>query len=147
MPRTGGLKFSAVYSARSGTPFSLVDTHARCGPQRPHDQRVPAGRHLHRRRRRTRSRVDYKGGRNGARGPNYQRLDFRAGYRFRLAGGRTLDAFLDMFNVTNEPNFAEPDTREQPERSPRFAATFLSVTATLDESPTRTAQINVRFGF
>ena len=46
-----------------------------------------------------------------ARGPNYQRLDFRAGYRIRLAGGRTIDAFLDVFNVTNRAELREPEQR------------------------------------
>ncbi len=58
--------------------------------------------------------VDYKGGRSGARGPNYQRLDMRAGYRIRLNGGRTIDAFLDIFNLTNEANFANPTNVTNP---------------------------------
>ena len=85
--------------------------------------------------------MDYKGGRNGGRGPNYQRLDFRGGYRFRLNGGRTIDAFLDVFNATNEANFANPNNDR------RVPATFLRITQTLNESPPRTAQINLRFGF
>ena len=84
--------------------------------------------------------VDYKGGRNGARGPNFKRLDLRAGYRLRLGGARTLDAFLDIFNLTNEPNFATP-TGDL--RSPNF----LRITSTVNTSPTRTAQINLRYGF
>jgi hypothetical protein len=145
VPRTGGLKLSAVYSARSGTPYSLVDTTF------DHDQNalttneyLPAG---------TYSgvgpdsiTVDYKGGRNGARGPNYQRLDFRAGYRFRLGGGRTLDAFFDLFNATNEPNFANPNTANN-SSDRRVPATFAKLTQVIDGSPTRTAQLNFRFGF
>ena len=145
VPKTGGLKLSAVYSARSGLPYSLVDTSFdsdRNGLTT--NEYLPAG---------TYSgtgegafSVDYKGGRNGARGPNYQRLDFRAGYRFRLGGGRTLDAFLDLFNATNEPNFANPIAANA-SSDRRIPATFLRLTSTIDESPTRTAQINVRFGF
>lgn len=145
VPRTGGLKVSAVYSARSGTPFSLVDTSLdsdRNGLTT--NEYLPAGTYggagdgsIS---------VDYKGGRNGARGPNYQRLDFRAGYRFRLGGGRTLDAFLDVFNLSNEPNFANPIAANV-SSDRRIPASFLRVTSTLDESPTRTAQINLRYGF
>jgi hypothetical protein len=150
VPRTGGLKVSAVYSARSGTPFSLVDTtfdNDRNGLLT--NEYLPPG---------TYSgtgedafTVEYAGGRNGARGHNYQRLVFRAGYRFRLGGGRTLDAFLDLFNATNEPNFANPIVavagvgNNSTDR--RIPASFLRRTATIDESPTRTAQINVRYGF
>jgi hypothetical protein len=145
VPRTGGLKVSAVYSARSGTPFSLVDTsldHDRNGLTL--NEYLPAG---------TYGGVgddavtiDYQGGRNGARGPNYQRLDLRAGYRFRFGNGRTLDAFLDVFNLSNEPNFANPTVANNASDR-RLSATFLRITQTLNESPTRTAQINLRYGF
>jgi hypothetical protein len=139
VPRTGGLKVSAVYSARSGTPFSLTNTTNDLDRNGfTTNEYLPAGSY-------TgvggfAYPVEYKGGRAGGRGPNYQRIDFRAGYRIRLAQGRTIDAFLDVFNLSNEPNFATP-TGDQ--RQP----TFLQITSTIDESPTRTAQINLRFGF
>jgi hypothetical protein len=140
VPRTGGLKFSAVYTARSGTPFNLRDTSLDADRNGlTNNEYLPPG---------TYSgsgadayTVEHKGGRNGSRGPNFQRLDFRAGYRFRLAAGRTLDAFIDVFNATNEPNFASPSGDR------RLTATFLRLTSTLNESPTRTAQLNLRFGF
>jgi hypothetical protein len=151
VPRTGGLKVSAVYSARSGTPFTLIDTNLDADRNSfTTNEYLPAG---------TYSgigddalTVDYKGGRNGARGPNYQRLDLRLGYRFRIGGSRTLDAFLDIFNATNEPNFANPinvttTTNNVNSSDRRLRDTFLKITSTLDESPTRTAQINIRYGF
>jgi hypothetical protein len=145
VPGTGGLKLSAVYSARSGLPYSLVDTSLDADRNGlTTNEYLPAGSYSG-----TGDgafTVDYDGGRNGARGPNYQRLDFRAGYRFRLGGGRTLDAFLDLFNATNEPNFANPIAANT-SSDRRIPATFLRLTSTIDESPTRTAQINVRFGF
>jgi hypothetical protein len=139
VPRTGGLKLSTVYTARSGTPFTLTNTTFDMDRNGfTANEYLPAG---------TYSgtgedayTVDYKGGRAGARGPNFQRLDLRAGYRIRMAGGRTIDAFLDVFNLTNEPNFASPNGDQ---RQP----TFLRITSTLNESPTRTAQINLRYGF
>jgi hypothetical protein len=145
VPKTGGLKLSAVYSARSGTPFSLVDTtfdHDRNGLTT--NEYLPAGSYSGVGR--DSITVDYKGGRNGARGPNYQRLDLRAGYRFRLGGGRTFDAFLDLFNVTNEPNFASPITANT-SSDRRVPASFLVLTQVVDGSPTRTAQLNFRYGF
>jgi hypothetical protein len=147
VPRTGGLKVSVVYSARSGTPFTLRDTTFDADRNgNIANEYLPAG---------TYSgvgedayTVEYKGGRNGGRGPNYQRLDLRTGYRFRLNGGRTIDAFLDVFNATGEPNFANPVNSTNPVGADRrLAATFLKITQTLNESPTRTAQINLRFGF
>jgi hypothetical protein len=148
VPRTGGLKLSAVYSARSGTPYSLVDTSLdsdRNGLTT--NEYLPAG---------TYTgvgpgaiTVEYDGGRNGARGPNYQRFDLRAGYRFRLPGGRTLDAFLDLFNATNEPNFASPNTATALNNSSdrRVPATFAVLTQVIGGSPARTAQLNFRYGF
>jgi hypothetical protein len=137
VPRTGGLKVSAVYSARSGTPFSLVDTRTdldRNGSTA--NEYLAAGSYSGTGE--DAYTVDYKGGRNGARGPNYQRLDFRTGYRIRMANGRTMDAFLDVFNLTNEPNFGTPS-------GDRRQATFLQITSSA--TPTRTAQLNLRFGF
>jgi hypothetical protein len=147
VPRTGGLKLSGVYRARSGTPFNLRNTtfdHDRngltaneylqpgtytgAGPDAAAPNAIPYP-------------VDFKGGRNGARGPNYQQFDLRAGYRIQLNGGRTLDAFLDVFNLTNRANFANPAGDQ------RLPATFLRLVEVSDEGPTRTAQLNLRFGF
>jgi hypothetical protein len=139
VPRTGGLKISAVFSARSGTPFSLINTNLdedRNGITG--NEYLPAGTYTGQGD--DAFSVDYDGGRNGARGPAFKRLDLRAGYRIRLGGLRTLDAFLDIFNVTNEPNFANP-TGDL--RSPNF----LRLTSTVNTSPTRTAQLNIRYGF
>jgi hypothetical protein len=141
VPRTGGLRLSAVYSARSGFPFSLRDTsldHDRNGLTG--NEYLPAGTYTY-----TTGEKDYTfeydGGRNGGRGPNFQRLDLRAGYRIRMPAGRTLDAFVDVFNVLNSPNFDDPATDR------RLSATFLRITSTNNESQPRTAQLNVRFGF
>ena len=58
-----------------------------------------------------------------------------------MAGGRTLNAFLDVFNLTNRANFANPAGDQ------RLPATFLRLLSTSDEGPTRTAQLNFRYGF
>ena len=146
VPRTGGLKLSAVYSARSGTPFTLVDTTFDADRNGiTANEYLPAG-HYQGTGGEDAFDVDYDGGRNGARGPNYQRLDLRAGYRIRLGGGRTMDAFLDIFNLTDEANFANP-TNNGGVADRRLAGTFLQLTGLVDGSPTRTAQLNFRFGF
>ena len=71
----------------------------------------------------------------------YIHHDLRAGYRLQLGGARTLDLFLDMFNLTNRANFANPAVDQ------RLPATFLRLLDVSDEGPTRTAQLNIRFGF
>ncbi len=117
VPRTGGLKVSAVYSARSGTPYSLVDT-ALDGDQNglTTNEYLPAG---------TYSgagdgafSVDYKGGRNGARGHNYQRLDLRIGYRFRLGERAHLRCVPGSVQCDQRAELREPDCGECLERSP-----------------------------
>ena len=84
--------------------------------------------------------MDYEGGRNGARGPSFLNLDLRAGYRFRFNGDDTLDAFVDVFNLTNEPNFANPSGDQR-------VGNFLLLTTIFNGGPTRTAQLNLRYGF
>lgn len=145
VPRTGGLKVSGVLQARSGIPYSLIDSTFdldRNGITA--NEYLPAG---------TYSgvgedavTVDYEGGRNGARGPNYLGLDFRAGYQFRLPGNQTLNAFVDIFNATNEPNFARPiNSGTTSDR--RLGATFLRLRSIENGGPTRTMQLNLRYGF
>ena len=124
----GGLS-SAPFTAPAAGRLFARRHDLRCRPQRLHRERVSAGRQLSQAlAAKMPFDVDYNGGRNGARGPNYQRLDFRAGYRIRLAGGRTIDAFLDIFNVTNEPNFANPTNITNPATlaDQRLPATFMS---------------------
>ena len=147
VPRTGGLKLSGVFRARSGTPISLrnttfdndrngltgneylaAGTYTGAAPDANSPNSIPYT-------------VEYNGGRAGGRGPGYRQFDMRAGYRFQLGGGRTLDAFLDVFNATNRANFANPSTDQ------RLPATFLRLLDVSDEGPTRTAQINIRYGF
>jgi hypothetical protein len=147
VPRTGGLKLSGVFRARSGTPISLRNTtfdhdsngltnneylapgtYTGAAPDAASPNSIPYT-------------VEYAGGRAGARGPGYMQTDLRAGYRIQLGGGRTLDAFLDIFNLGNRANFANPSIDQ------RLPATFLRLLDVSDEGPTRTAQINVRFGF
>ncbi len=147
VPRTKGLKLSGVFRARSGTPISLRNTtfdndrngstaneylapgtYIGAAPDAASPNAIPYE-------------VEYKGGRAGGRGPGYAQLDLRGGYRVRLGSDRTLDLFLDVFNLTNRANFANPSVDQ------RLPATFLRLLDVSDEGPTRTAQLNLRFGF
>ncbi len=84
--------------------------------------------------------VENEGGRNGATGPGYRQFDLRASYRMRLGSVRTLDLFAEIFNVTDEPNFANPTgDRRSPE--------FLNPTALLGGGVPRQGQFGVRLGF
>jgi hypothetical protein len=147
VPRTGGLKLSGVFRARSGTPISLRNTtfdHDSNGSTV--NEYLPAGTYTGAAPDANAANaipyeVEYEGGRAGGRGPGYAQTDLRAGYRIQLGGGRTLDAFLDVFNLSNRANFANPSVDQ------RLPATFLRLLDVSDEGPTRTAQLNFRFGF
>jgi hypothetical protein len=140
VPRTGGLKVSGVFQARSGTPFTLIDSTSDSDRNGfTSNEYLPAG---------TYSgvgtdamTVDYEGGRNGARGPSVAVANLRAGYRIRMLEGRTLDAFVDVFNVTNRANF------QTPAGDRRVPATFLVLSAIDQSIPARSVQLNFRYGF
>jgi hypothetical protein len=52
--------------------------------------------------------VDFDGGRGGARGPDYFQVDLRAGWRFKLPDRHLLDVTIDAFNVFNRSQFNNP---------------------------------------
>ncbi|MBY0496504.1 MAG: hypothetical protein K2Y23_20035 [Cyanobacteria bacterium] len=79
------------------------------------------------------------GGFRGARGPNQFLTSLRARYSFKLPGNRSLQAWIDVFNVTNRANFNTPTADR------RDAATFLILRSIVN--PTRTAQLNIRYVF
>jgi hypothetical protein len=84
--------------------------------------------------------VKNDGGRNGAYGPNYAQLDMRFGYRFRMAGNRTLDIFGEVFNVTDRSNFTNPSGDQR-------LTTFLITRGLVGGGFPRQAQIGTRLGF
>jgi hypothetical protein len=138
VPHTGGLRLSGFLSARSGTPYTLINSTFDADRNGFTDNEYLAagtysgtGRNA--------LTVENKGGRNGARGPGYASLDLRMGYRLSMARERTLDLFLDVFNITDRVNLANPAGDQ------RVTGTFLVPTNVV--GATRTAQLNVRYGF
>jgi hypothetical protein len=137
VPKTKGLKVSGVLQARSFAPFSLTDTNFDLNRNgRTDDEWLPSG---------TYSgvgsdaiTVTAEGGRRGARALNSVFLNMRFGYRIRMQDRRTLDAFVDVFNITDRVNFNQPS-------GDRRSANFLVLTSAA--GPTRTVQLNLRYGF
>src|SRR5690606_23531727 len=84
--------------------------------------------------------VDFESERNGARGPGFFQLDIRAGYRIAVADGMTLDAFGEIFNLTNRANFANPS-------GDRRQSNFLLLTDLREGALPRTGQFGLRFAF
>ena len=138
VPKTGGLTISWVARALSGSPLTIfdstIDTDRNGTLSDPLEPGSYAGTGAN-----TIS-VENEGGRNGAYGPGFFKLDLRGGWRFSFPDRRTLDLFVEAFNVTDRDNFANPS-------GDRSNANFLRVTGLSDSTTPRTAQIGVRFGF
>jgi len=93
--------------------------------------------------------VEFDGKRNGARGPNYFQADVRAGWHFQVQQRKTLELFLDIFNITNRGNLDLPVTAN---RDLRFLGTssdsFLVLTNLYGGGGfPRQAQLGMRFAF
>jgi hypothetical protein len=138
VPKLTGLNISGVLRAMTGLPFTIHNTDFDVDRNGILFDPLPAGSYsgtgegaLT---------VENEGGRNGATGPGYLQVDLRASYRVRLSTERTLDLFAEMFNLSNEPNFANP-TGDL--RSPEF----LNPTALLGGGVPRQWQLGVRWGF
>jgi carboxypeptidase family protein/TonB-dependent receptor-like protein len=138
VPWIHGLTGSAVARFGSGQPFTIhnsnVDVNRNNVPVDP----LPPG---------TYSgvgpnamTVENTGGRNGVYGPGLMQIDLRAGYRMRPREARSLDLFFEVFNLTNEPNFANPSGDQR-------LGTFLVPTALAGGGFPRQFQIGARLGF
>jgi hypothetical protein len=139
VPRTRGLVISGGLTYQSGTPFTISDSSLDNDRNGQFQEALPAGSYSGAASNSDAVTVENIGGFRGARGPDFMLLNMRAGYRFRLKGGHSLQAHFDVFNVTNRANFNNPNGDR------RDTATFLilrSVTA-----PTRTAQFNLKYTF
>jgi hypothetical protein len=138
VPRTRGLKVSAVFRGMTGTPFTLSDSSVDVNMNGLTPDPLPAGTYSG-----TGTEaitVENKGGINGARGPGYKTFDMRAGYAIRLQNRRSLDLFVESFNLTNEPNFTNPS-------GDRRLSSFLQLQSLTGGGFPRAIQVGARLGF
>jgi hypothetical protein len=139
IPHTGGLNFSWVARAISGSPFSLTNGNIDQDRNGTIAEPLTAGDY-------SGTGADaftvkhYEAERNGAYGPGFFQTDLRAGYRFRLGHGRAVNAFVDFFNVTDHVNFANPSGNQA-------NPTFLVLTAYSTSYTPRKLQLGARFEF
>ena len=138
VPRTAGLTISALFRFMSGRPFTIIDSNVDADRNGILFDPLPAGSYSGTGQ--NAITVESDGGRNGAYGPNYAQLDMRFGYRFRMAGNRTLDIFGEVFNVTDRSNFTNPS-------GDRRLSTFLVTNGLVGGGFPRQAQIGTRLGF
>jgi hypothetical protein len=143
VPKTGGLTVSGIARYLSGLPFNLVNGDL--DPDRNGTIVEPIAAGTYRGNAASDAyAVDFDGTLFGARGPDYFKLDMRVGYRINLGGGRTLDVFGDIFNVTDRANFATPSGNIAVSNT----ASFLNLTDTLQgNSNPRLLQVGARFAF
>jgi hypothetical protein len=149
VPHTHGLVVSGVWQYNSGTPFTLTDSSTDPNRNGIFEEPLSAGTYRGSATNPNSITVENKGGVNGARGPNFMLMSMRAGYRFKLPRGRTLQAHVDIFNLTNRPNFNNPTSTTGGVTSAdrRDTATFLVLRSIRGGGPTRTAQFNLKYTF
>jgi Carboxypeptidase regulatory-like domain/TonB dependent receptor-like, beta-barrel/TonB-dependent Receptor Plug Domain len=141
VPHTGGMNVSGVLQYNSGTPFTLTDSTTDPNRNGNFEDPLPAGTYSGLASNVNAITVENKGGINGARGPDYFLINMRAAYRFKLPGNKTLQAHVDVFNVTNHANFNTPSSDRQ------APASFLILRSILNGGPTRTLQLNFQYRF
>ena len=146
VPKTGGLTVSAVARALSGLPFSLIDSNTDADRNAILFDFLPSGTYSGTGR--NAITVDYDGKRNGAYGPGFFQLDLRLGYRIGIPGGRRLDAFAEVFNLTDRANFNNPTVQVLGHPgADRRLTDFLTLTTLRPGGIPRTGQIGLRLGF
>jgi carboxypeptidase family protein len=144
LPKTRGANLSSTIRYMSGAPFTIYNSAVDVNRNGELNDPVPAGTYsgtaLN-----AMTDVAFDGKRNGARGPSYFQADVRAGWHHRIQGQRTLELFLDIFNITNTTNFDMPLNANRDQRLP---ATFLVQTNLFGGGGfPRQAQLGARFAF
>jgi len=144
IPKTGGVTLSGGVAYLSGAPFTLFDSSIDANQNGELTDPLPPGTYSGTAPNAMQN-VKYKGGRNGAIGPDYFQVNLRAGWRRRIPRGEALELFLDIFNITNRVNFENPILANQDRRTP---ATFLVLGNLAGGGGfPRQAQMGVRYSF
>ena len=123
IPKSGGITLSSTFRYMTGAPFTVYDSSIDADRNGELVDPLPVGTYSGTA---LDSMKDLKnnGGRNGAIGPDYFQLDARAGWRHHIRS-RTLELFLDIYNITNRANFDNPVLANRDRRTP---ANFLVLT-------------------
>jgi hypothetical protein len=138
VPKTGGLTTAWVVRALSGSKFTVLDSSTDPDRNGTFAEPLPAGPYTSAGR--NPWNVYSEGTRNGATGPGLFQADVRLGYRLRPGSGSSLDFFVDVFNVTNRANFANPT-------GDRRSTDFLNLVALRAGAVPTTVQLGVRMQF
>jgi len=144
IPKTRGANLATTIRYMSGAPFTIYNSAVDVNRNGELDDPVPAGSYSGTALNGMQN-VAFDGRRNGARGPDYFQADVRAGWHQRLGGQKTLEVFLDIYNITNRTNFDNPVLANRDQRTP---ANFLVLTNLYGGGGfPRQAQIGTRLSF
>jgi hypothetical protein len=144
IPWTRGASVSTTIRYMSGAPFTIYNSAVDVNRNGELEDPVPAGSYSGTARDSLKD-VKFDGHRNGARGPDYFQADVRAGWHVRVQGEKTLELFLDIFNVTNRANLLNPLLAN---RDMRLQDSFLVLTNLYGGGGfPRQAQLGARFAF
>jgi hypothetical protein len=138
IPRTGGLFVSWVARALSGSPFTLFDSRTDPDRNGTVTDPLPAGGYSGEGA--NAITVENDGGRNGAYGPGFFKLDLRLGYTVDLLERHRVELFGEVFNVTNRNNFDDPS-------GDLASANFLRLTGLSTSTNPRLVQFGARYSF
>jgi hypothetical protein len=123
VPKTGGMTLATTARYMSGSPFTIYNSNIDVNQNGQLDDPSPAGSYSGTGLNAMKD-VENAGGRFGAYGPDYFQVDIRAGWRRRIQE-RTIELFVDVFNLTNRTNWDNPLVANSDERLPN---TFLTLT-------------------
>ena len=155
VPRTHGLVLGLVTRYLSGDPFTIQDQNFDLNRNGVLLDPLPAGQHSPTELPRVSTigapanpyPVTSRGGRNGARGPDFFQTDMRLGYEIP-AHGSTLQVFGEIFNLANRANFANPNGDRRLNAAGQITnANYLNLNALRAGAVPRTAQLAVKLTF
>jgi hypothetical protein len=144
IPKSHGVTLSGGLGYLSGAPFTIYDSSIDANQNGELTDPVTPGTYsgtaLN-----AMQNVKYKGGRNGAIGPDSFQANLRAGWRGRVRETQAIELFLDIFNITNRVNFENPITANSDRRLP---SAFLVLTNLAGGGGfPRQAQLGFRYTF
>jgi hypothetical protein len=152
VPHTHGLLLGLVARYLSGDPFTIQDQNFDLNRNGVLLDPLPKGQYSPTELPRTSTigtpanpyPVFNRGGRNGARGPDFFQADLRAGYSIP-AHGATLEVFGEIFNLTNRANFANPSGDRRVNAAGQISsANYLNLNALRAGAVPRTGQLAIR---
>jgi len=148
IPHTAGLTVSGIFRYMTGSPLTLINSAVDADRNGLFFDRLPAGHYCG-------AGVnafcaDFDGRRNGAFGPSFKQADLKFAYRLKPLRQDTIDINVELFNLMNTANFANPGAgaANYGQVTDQRLSDFMTLTALNGgNGQPRALQFSVRFGF